>query len=122
MEKFRSFTAMFRKNAISMTGRVLLLLIMAGTWHCRDRHPQAGGGQRIYKNETQHAMTVTFPKNKKVLLQPRTSLETSRSFNVADRDVQLGGGAVFRGGGGGDHSLVVHTQAEEHTSELQSHV
>lgn len=110
MEKFRSFTAMFRKNAIPMTGRVLLLLILAGTWHCKDRHPQARTGQLIYANETQQAKTVTLPDNSKVLLQPRTTLEISKSFNVTDRDVKLDGEAVFTVGSGGDHSLIVHTR------------
>ena len=110
MEKYRNFTAMDRKHVTALTGRVLLLLIVAGTWHCKDRKPQAGSGQLIYKNETQQAMTITLPDQTTVVLRPRTILEISKSFNINDRDVKLDGQAVFTAGSGGNHDLIVHTR------------
>ena len=110
MEKFRSFTAMLPRHFSLTGGWVVLLLVSAGAWQCKDRHPQTRKGQLIYTNRAEQPITVTLPDSSMVVLHPRTTLEISPSFDVTEREVKLDGEAAFTVSHDGGSPFIVHTR------------
>ncbi|MDO6431886.1 FecR domain-containing protein [Flavitalea sp. BT771] len=93
----------------------MLVLMLAGAWHCKGREKQANGQDPgvvdTIKEKAAPPKILTLPDGTQVVMDPRTEIRPMEGFGKANRDVTFDGEGV----------LIVHDGAKPfviHTRNL----
>jgi len=76
-----------------------LLVLATGSWNCRGRGQHTDRDQEnktgIYESGTEKGKKVRLPDGTEVIMNAGTVIRLSPGFNKSDRNIELGGEALF---------------------------
>ncbi|HVW59350.1 MAG TPA: FecR domain-containing protein [Puia sp.] len=102
-------------------GKLVLLLIVAGSWNCKGKGPRvaqasdtagyAEGNDSTHgtRKDVMKPVTTTLPDGTRVLMDPRTVIRPSEGFGKTNRDIQLDGEAMLIVRSDAGKPFVIHT-------------